>query len=161
MVVTLSRLTSDGDGLLTSGRRVGVRLQPSDAVEALAYDLAGLAVALGGELRSSGKHARKSGGGAAGADGEISFAASDHALTSIAAETGGYPFFPATDRDFSTAYSRIAALVRYQYSLGIDADMHDGRYHTVQVTVVEPAGHNGKQSTYGVNTRRGFLAPAP
>jgi len=44
IVVTLSRLTSDGDGLLASGRCVGVRLQPSDAVEDLAYDLAGLSV---------------------------------------------------------------------------------------------------------------------
>jgi len=119
-----------------------------------------LAVALGGELRSSGKRARRSGGGAAGSDGEISFAASDHALTSIAAETGGYAFFPGTDRDFAAAYSRIAALVRHQYSLGFDADVHDGRYHTVQVTVVDDAGRGGKQATYRVNTRRGFLAPA-
>jgi uncharacterized protein (DUF934 family) len=44
IVVTLSRLSSDGDGLLASGRCVGVRLQPSDAVEDLAYDLAGLSV---------------------------------------------------------------------------------------------------------------------
>jgi Ca-activated chloride channel family protein len=120
-----------------------------------------LAVALGGELRSSGKRGRKSGGGAVGPDGEISFAASDHALSSIAAETGGYAFFPGTDRDFSAAYSRIAALVRHQYSLGFDADVRDGRYHTVQVTVVDGAGHGGKQTAYSVNTRRGFLAPAP
>jgi uncharacterized protein (DUF934 family) len=44
VVVTLPRLISEGDGLLASGRRVGVRLQPSEAVEDLAYDLAGLAV---------------------------------------------------------------------------------------------------------------------
>jgi uncharacterized protein (DUF934 family) len=44
IVVTLSRLTSEGDALLSSGRRVGVRLQPSDAVEDLAYDLAALSV---------------------------------------------------------------------------------------------------------------------
>jgi uncharacterized protein (DUF934 family) len=44
IVVTLGRLLSEGDGLLTSGRRVGVRLQPAEAVEDLAYDVAGLAV---------------------------------------------------------------------------------------------------------------------
>jgi uncharacterized protein (DUF934 family) len=44
IVVTLSRLSSEGDDLLASGRRVGVRLQPSEAVEDLAYDLPRLAV---------------------------------------------------------------------------------------------------------------------
>ena len=44
IVVTLPRLLSEGDALLSAGRRVGVRLQPSEAVEDLAYDLAGLAV---------------------------------------------------------------------------------------------------------------------
>jgi uncharacterized protein (DUF934 family) len=44
VVVTLARLSSEGDALLSSGRRVGVRLQPSEQVEDLAYDLAGLAV---------------------------------------------------------------------------------------------------------------------
>ena len=44
IVVTLPRLLSEGDSLLGSGRRVGVRLQPSEMVEDLAYDLAGLAV---------------------------------------------------------------------------------------------------------------------
>jgi uncharacterized protein (DUF934 family) len=44
IVVTLARLSSEGDALLACGRRVGVRLQPSEAVEDLAYDLASLTV---------------------------------------------------------------------------------------------------------------------
>lgn len=44
VIVTLARLSSEGDALLSSGRRVGVRLQPSEAVEDLAYDLGALAV---------------------------------------------------------------------------------------------------------------------
>lgn len=44
IIVSLPRLVSEGDGLLGSGRRIGVRLQPSELVEDLAYDLAGLAV---------------------------------------------------------------------------------------------------------------------
>lgn len=39
IVVTLARLVSEGDGLLSAGRSVGVRLQPSEAVEDMAYDL--------------------------------------------------------------------------------------------------------------------------
>ena len=44
IIVTLARFQSEGDALLAAGRRVGVRLQPSDEVETLAYDLARLAV---------------------------------------------------------------------------------------------------------------------
>ena len=44
IVVTLGRLLGEGDALLSSGRRIGVRLQPHDKVEDLAYDLPQLAV---------------------------------------------------------------------------------------------------------------------
>ena len=44
IIVSLARLVSEGDALLGAGRRVGVRLQPSEAVEDLAYDLPRLAV---------------------------------------------------------------------------------------------------------------------
>jgi uncharacterized protein (DUF934 family) len=44
VVVSLPRLLAEGDALLASGRRAGVRLQPSEAVEDLAYDLPRLAV---------------------------------------------------------------------------------------------------------------------
>jgi uncharacterized protein (DUF934 family) len=44
VIVTLARLLGEGDALLSSGRRVGVRIQPHEQVEALAYDLPRLAV---------------------------------------------------------------------------------------------------------------------
>ena len=44
VIITLARFQSEGDALLGAGRRVGVRLQPSEEVEALAYDLPRLAV---------------------------------------------------------------------------------------------------------------------
>jgi uncharacterized protein (DUF934 family) len=44
IIVTLARLLGEGDSLLSSGRRVGVRLQPHEQVEDLAYDLPRLAV---------------------------------------------------------------------------------------------------------------------
>ena len=44
VVVTLGRLLGEGDALLSSGRRIGVRLQPHEQVEDLAYDLPQLAV---------------------------------------------------------------------------------------------------------------------
>ena len=44
IVVSLPRLISEGDALLAAGRRVGVRVKPSEAVEDIAYDLPRLAV---------------------------------------------------------------------------------------------------------------------
>jgi uncharacterized protein (DUF934 family) len=44
IIVTMARLLADGDALLSSGRRVGVRIQPHEQVETLAYDLPRLAV---------------------------------------------------------------------------------------------------------------------
>ena len=39
LLVSFARFQSDGDGWLADGRRVGVRLQPDEPVEGLAYDL--------------------------------------------------------------------------------------------------------------------------
>jgi uncharacterized protein (DUF934 family) len=44
VIVTLPRFLSDGDALLSAGRKVGVRVEPSERVEDLAYDLPRLAV---------------------------------------------------------------------------------------------------------------------
>ena len=44
IVVTMARLLGEGDALLSAGRRVGVRLQPHEQIEDLAYDLPRLAV---------------------------------------------------------------------------------------------------------------------
>jgi uncharacterized protein (DUF934 family) len=44
VILSLARFQTDGDRLLSEGRRVGVRLQADEEVEALAYDLPRLAV---------------------------------------------------------------------------------------------------------------------
>jgi uncharacterized protein (DUF934 family) len=44
IIVTMARLLGEGDALLSSGRRIGVRLQPHEQIEDLAYDLPRLAV---------------------------------------------------------------------------------------------------------------------
>ena len=62
----------------------------------------------------------------------MSFAASNEALKlALAAETGGYAFFPRSDADFDLAYRRIALLLRHEYSIGFAADARDGRYHNI------------------------------
>ncbi|OXE37060.1 MAG: oxidoreductase [Phenylobacterium zucineum] len=44
VIVSFARFQTDGDNLIGQDRRVGVRLEPADEVEALSYDLAGLSV---------------------------------------------------------------------------------------------------------------------
>ncbi|TAJ70814.1 MAG: DUF934 domain-containing protein [Phenylobacterium sp.] len=44
VIVSLARFQSEGDGLLSEGRRVGVRLKAEEEAEVLAYDLPRLAV---------------------------------------------------------------------------------------------------------------------
>jgi VWFA-related protein len=119
-----------------------------------------LPVALGGELRDAGPHAKKDKPNESGAPPgeELSFAESTRALETIAAETGGHAFFPRNTRDFTDAYRRIAALLRHQYSLGFSAAVADGRYHTIRVELA--GAHAGKDGRdYRINSRRGFLAP--
>lgn len=44
VIVSLGRFQAEGESLLSEGRRLGVRLEAGDAVEALAYDLPRLAL---------------------------------------------------------------------------------------------------------------------
>ena len=44
VIVSFLRFQADGDRLLSEGRRVGVRLEPAEEPETLAYDLARLSV---------------------------------------------------------------------------------------------------------------------
>ena len=44
VIVSFSRFQTEGDALLGQGRRVGVRLEPAEEVEALAYDLPRISV---------------------------------------------------------------------------------------------------------------------
>jgi len=44
VILSLTRLQAEGDALLSAGRTVGVRIQPEEEIEALAYDLPRLAL---------------------------------------------------------------------------------------------------------------------
>ena len=44
VIISLARFQTEGDRLMSEGRAVGVRIEPAEEVEALAYDLPGLAV---------------------------------------------------------------------------------------------------------------------
>ena len=44
VIISLTRFSAEGDALISQGRAVGVRIEPDEEVEALAYDLPKLAV---------------------------------------------------------------------------------------------------------------------
>ncbi len=44
VIISLTRFQAEGELLLSEGRKVGVRIEPADEVEALAYDLPRLAL---------------------------------------------------------------------------------------------------------------------
>lgn len=44
VILSLTRFQAEGDALLAAGRQVGVRIEPAEEVEALAYDLPRLAL---------------------------------------------------------------------------------------------------------------------
>ena len=44
VIISLTRFSAEGDVLISQGRAVGVRIEPDEEVEALAYDLPKLAV---------------------------------------------------------------------------------------------------------------------
>ena len=130
-----------------------------------------LPVALGGELREpSSQQSKKKGGrdssiAPKAGDSGLSFAQADRALEAIAQATGGRAYFPRDAREFPGIYRQIAGLLRHQYSLGFAPPARDGRFHKLEVQVVDSTGRvlapaEGNLG-YRIASRPGYLAPAP
>jgi Ca-activated chloride channel homolog len=75
-----------------------------------------------------------------------------HVLTQLAEATGGESFFPTSSVEVPGICNRIAADIRRQYTLGF-AGAHDGLYHSITVTALDP--RYGKLT---VRTRAGYFA---
>ncbi len=81
------------------------------------------------------------------------FAQADQSLHELSEATGGRVYFPKDPADFERAYNEIANLVANEYSLAFAPTSLDGQVHTLDVRV--------KNSTYRVDHRQAYLAPAP
>jgi VWFA-related protein len=157
----------------------GVDTSPPAAAETLlarlkSTDVRVLAVSLGGELRSANPTGRKRSRKdqvlpekeQAAAEG---FAQADEELQAIAQANGGRVYFPATSKDFTEVFAQIAQLVRHEYSLGFAPRTHDGKVHSIEVRVTEPAKMKSSlggqsspaQASYRVDHRQAYIAPAP
>jgi len=76
-------------------------------------------------------------------------------LTQMAAETGGEAIFPLSMKEIESAYDRVVAGIRAQYTLGYTSTnaARDGRWRRVEVKVAQP-----RRDTR-VLTRKGYFAP--
>ena len=74
-------------------------------------------------------------------------------LQQISEATGGEAFFPFSMKDVETAYEKILAQIRAQYSLGYVSTntKTDGQWREVEITVKRP--------DLRIRTRKGYFAP--
>jgi Ca-activated chloride channel homolog len=77
-------------------------------------------------------------------------------LQKIADVTGGQAFFPTSMRDLDGAYSKVAAEIDAQYTLGYLStnSRQDGTWRKVEIRVVRPGLKDVR-----VRTRQGYFAP--
>jgi Ca-activated chloride channel homolog len=74
-------------------------------------------------------------------------------LHQIAEATGGQAFFPTTMKDVESAYDKIVAQIRAQYSLGYTSanTKQDGEWRKVEIKVKRP--------DVRIQSRKGYFAP--
>jgi len=80
-------------------------------------------------------------------------------LTQMAEETGGEAIFPLSMKQIESAYDRVVAGIRAQYTLGYTSSnaARDGRWRRVEVKVARAAGSRARDLR--VLTRKGYFAP--
>jgi Ca-activated chloride channel family protein len=77
-------------------------------------------------------------------------------LTQIAETSGGQAFFPTSMKEIETAYDRVVAQIRAQYSLAYTSanTARNGAWRKVEIRVRRPGLKDVK-----VLTRKGYFAP--
>ena len=131
------------------------------AVKLRASDTTIFVVALGGDLRPA--KTKKKSKDARNLDNTI-FESSDRKLREIAGLSGGLMFFPNDASEFPPIYRQIASILRYQYTLGFSPAPHDGRYHSIQLQMLDDAGHvlspSQSKTAYRILARQGYQSPS-
>ena len=118
--------------------------------------------------KQSKKHKGESAFDSAGDSGAMpTLQQAENALSSLSALTGGRAYFPGSNQDFASVYREIAACLRHEYVVGIAPD-HDGRFHSLTVSVNNPASSGPKKKKkkkkhgepeYRILAREGYVAP--
>jgi VWFA-related protein len=91
----------------------------------------------------------------------VEFERANQLLKRMAESTGGRAYFPATEKEFSSAYAEIAQLVRHEYSLAFAPPTRDGSVHFIQVRVSSPQASAPLAAPYRIDHRQAYRVPAP
>jgi Ca-activated chloride channel homolog len=90
------------------------------------------------------------------------FEEANQLLEQMAEATGGRAYFPASAKAFDEAYAQIAQLIRHEYSLAFAPPLRDGLVHAIEVRIdaLKIPAANARASSYRLDHRRAYLAPA-
>src|SRR6202162_2697937 len=89
------------------------------------------------------------------------FAEAATLLRQIAEATGGQAYFPANSNELTAVFAHIAQMVRHEFSLAFIPPAHDGAIHSLEVRVTTEPSQSAGASSYRVDCRRAYHAPAP
>src|SRR5882672_2167756 len=120
-----------------------------------------LAVSLMGSLQNPPPSGKKKLSAANPPQSAVEFERANQLLKHLAEATGGRAYFPATEKEFNSAYAEIAQLVRHEYSLAFAPPERDGNVHFIQVRVGTPQAATPPAVFYRIDHRQAYLALAP
>jgi len=120
-----------------------------------------LAVSLMGGLQNPRPAGKKKLPAANPTQSAVEFERANQLLKRMAESTGGRAYFPATEKEFHSAYAEIAQLVRHEYSLAFVPPERDGIVHFIQVRVGTSQAATPPAVSYRIDHRQAYLAPAP
>ena len=120
-----------------------------------------LAVSLMGDLQNPQPSGKKKLPATNPAQSAVEFERANRLLKHMAESTGGRAYFPATEKEFNSAYAEIAQLVRHEYSLAFAPPARDGAVHFIQVRVCTPHSATPLAVSGRIDHRQAYLAPAP
>jgi Ca-activated chloride channel family protein len=149
--------------LLSTGVDTSTTKQIQDLLNRLqTSDVRILAVSLTGDLRSPPTTAgKKKPPPPKVAFTSQQFAEADMLLRQIAEATGGQAYSPANSNELTAVFAHIAQMVRHEFSLAFIPPAHDGAIHSLEVRVTTEPSQSAGASSYRVDCRRAYLAPAP
>jgi VWFA-related protein len=120
-----------------------------------------LAVSLMGGLQNPQPSGKKKSPKVNPSQSAVEFERANQLLKSMAESTGGRAYFPATEKEFHSAYAEIAQLVRHEYSLAFAPPARDGRVHSIEVRIGAPQAPAPLAAPYRLDHRQVYLAPSP
>lgn len=149
--------------LLSTGVDTSLANQPAMVLQQLKTgDVRLFAVSLSGGLQSTQPAAKKKTPTKNSTETAQQFAQANQLLEQMAEATGGRAYFPASAKAFDQAYTEIAQLIRHEYSLAFAPPVRDGLFHSIEVRIdaVKVSNSNTKASSFRLDHRRAYVAPA-